>query len=139
MEGAEVCIFFGIFITKSLCNLLLTSCTKLLDDGIGRDTFGGEDGSEPSNQKDIESQSVARIRNSLGFVVLNANQTGLGRLTGRSILVPHEGVVFGFEVGDLHEMVLIEPTNVPVLEVTTNLLNGLKLEVGCRARMEKGA
>jgi hypothetical protein len=51
LEGAEVCIFFGILITQSMCNLLLMSCTKLLEDGIGRDTFRGEDGSEPSNQK----------------------------------------------------------------------------------------
>ena len=35
-------------------------------------------------------------------------------------------------------MVLIEPAGVPVLEVITNILNGLELEVGRRARMEEG-
>ena len=71
-EGVEVCIFFGNFITKSLCNLLLISCTKLLDDGIGWDTFGGKDRSKPSNQKISSHNWLARIRNSLGFVVLNS-------------------------------------------------------------------
>ena len=65
--GGEVCIFFGLFITKSLCNLLLMSCKKLLDDGIGRDTFGGEDGSEPSNQKDIKLQTSEEIQKLIGF------------------------------------------------------------------------
>ena len=35
-------------------------------------------------------------------------------------------------------MVLIEPTNVPILEVIADLLNGLRFEVRCEARMEKG-
>ena len=35
-------------------------------------------------------------------------------------------------------MVLIEPADVTVLEVIANLLHCLKLEVGCRARMEDG-
>ena len=58
--------------------------------------------------------------------------------TRRSILVPHEGFVFGLEVRDLHEMVLIEPANVLVFELILNLLDGLELEVGRRARMEEG-
>ena len=35
-------------------------------------------------------------------------------------------------------MVLIEPADVSVFEVIADLLDGLKLEVGCRARMEEG-
>ena len=95
---------------------------KLLDDGIGQDTFGEEDRSEPDNKYQIVT-----------------GWQGLSCLTGRSILVPHEDFVFGFEVGDSHEIVLIEPANVHVLEVITHLLDGGKLEVGCRARRDKGA
>ena len=62
-----MCVVFGFFNTKSLCNLLLMSCIKLLDDGIGQDTFGDKDGSEPCNQKDIKLQSVEEIQKLLGF------------------------------------------------------------------------
>jgi hypothetical protein len=72
LEGAEVCIFFGIFITKLLSNLLLMSCTKLLEDGIGHYTFGGEDGSESSNQKCQIAISWQESESPLGFVILNS-------------------------------------------------------------------
>ena len=38
----------------------------------------------------------------------------------------------------MHGMVLIDSVDVPVLEVIANLLGGLELEVGRRARMEEG-
>ena len=49
------------------------SCTKFLDDGIERDTFGGEDGSKPSNQKDIKLQTVEKIQKLLGFAIRHSS------------------------------------------------------------------
>ena len=72
LEGVEVCVFVGNFTAKSLCNLLLMSCTKLLDDGIRQDTFGGKDGSKPNNKKISNRNWLARFRNSLSFVIINS-------------------------------------------------------------------
>ena len=48
------------------------------------------------------------------------------------------GLCIWFEVGDSDEMVLIEPTNVPIPEMIVDFLDGLKFEVSHRgARMEK--
>jgi hypothetical protein len=50
-------------------------------------------------------------------------QTGSCRITGRSVFVSHEGLVFGFKVRESHEVVLDEPANLLSQEVVANHLD----------------
>jgi hypothetical protein len=108
------------FISKVICSLLLRTCLKeKVTACTGGTNFGGKAGSMPANQEH-ENSTVQSFWNHMicHIGIWHSNQSS--HLTFGTFGIPEKLLDLVGHIRHLHEMILIEPTDVPIGEMTGN-------------------